>query len=166
VPKKRYPALPSTTTHGSGTREFLTDALGSTVALADSAGVPQTSYTYEPFGAATNNGAPSSNAFKYTGREDDGTGLYYYRARYYNPRLQRFVSEDPIGFAGGGINLYAHAFRNPGRYIDPTGLETVVIYYPSLATHVGIGVGTDATVGFYPAAKLDLLSVGTCGEPY
>jgi len=35
------------------------------------------------------------------------TNLYYYRARYYNPTLQRFISEDPVGFAGGGPNLYA-----------------------------------------------------------
>jgi len=58
-----------------------------------------------------------------TGRENDGTGLYYYRARYYSPTLQRFISEDPIGFAGGDVNFYAYVGNNPIRYIDPRGLE-------------------------------------------
>jgi len=58
-------------------------------------------YSYEPFGAATVSGASSGNEFNYTGREDDATGLYYYRARYYYPQLGRFISEDPIGFKGG-----------------------------------------------------------------
>ena len=74
-------------TDSAGARNFLTDALGSTLALTDSAGATQTQYTYEPFGKTTPSGAGSSNAFQYTGRENDGTGLYYYRARYYNPGL-------------------------------------------------------------------------------
>jgi hypothetical protein len=67
---------------GTGTRELFTDALGSTIALADTSGAVQTSYTYEPYGATTQSGSFSTNSYKYTGREDDGTGLYYYRARY------------------------------------------------------------------------------------
>ena len=61
----------------------------------------QTRYTYEPYGKTTVSGTASSNSSEYTGRENDSTGLYFYRARYYNPGLQRFVSEDPIGLAGG-----------------------------------------------------------------
>jgi len=82
---------------GTGvTSNLLTDALGSTVALADSAGTVQTENTYEPFGKTTVTGASNINPFQYTGRENDGTGLYFYRARYYHTALQRFVSEDPI----------------------------------------------------------------------
>ena len=51
------------------------------------------------------------SAFQYAGRENDGNGLYYYRARYYSPRMGRFLSEDPIGFAGGQANLYTTAVR-------------------------------------------------------
>jgi RHS repeat-associated protein len=58
------------------------------------------------FGSTTISGS-SWNALQYTGRENDGTGLYYYRARYFSPILQRFISEDPIGFEGG-IDLYAY----------------------------------------------------------
>jgi len=64
----------------AGTRTLLTDALGSIVALTDPAGAVQNEYTYEPFGAATETGS-DTNPFQYTGRENDGTGLYYYRAR-------------------------------------------------------------------------------------
>jgi len=86
-----------TRTDAAGASHFLTDALGATVALTDASGSPTTTYTYEPFGATAVIG-PDANPFQYTGRENDGTGLYYYRARYFHPGLQRFISEDPIEF--------------------------------------------------------------------
>ena len=46
-----------------------------------------------------------------------------YRARYYNATLQRFISEDPIGFQGGQANLYAYAGDDPIDFIDPFGLD-------------------------------------------
>ena len=58
----------------------------------------------------------------FTGREwDPETGLHYYRARYYDPKSGRFLSEDPIGFQGG-INFYAYVDNNPVNFFDPTGL--------------------------------------------
>ena len=62
-----------------------------------------------------------SSLYQFTGRENDGTGLYFYRARYYSPTFQRFVSQDPIGFAGGDANLYAYVYNNPANLIDPFG---------------------------------------------
>ncbi len=56
------------------------------------------------------------------GRENDAAGLYSYRARYYNPSFQRFISEDPIGFSGG-FNLYAYVGNNPINFMDPLGLK-------------------------------------------
>lgn len=56
-----------------------------------------------------------------TGRENDGTGLYYYRTRYYSPALARFISEDLAGFLGGA-NLYAYVGNNPCSFVDPLGL--------------------------------------------
>jgi len=52
------------------------------------------------FGRTTSNGASNGNSFQYTGRQNDGTEIYYYRARFYQPTLQRFLSEDPIRFTG------------------------------------------------------------------
>ncbi|MGH7181350.1 MAG: RHS repeat-associated core domain-containing protein, partial [Nitrospiraceae bacterium] len=108
-------------TDGVGARALLPDALGSTVALGDGTGTLQTQYTYEPFGYATQTGSASTNSYKYTGREDDGSGLDYYRARYYHPRLQRFISEDPIGFDGGDADLYGYVGNNLLGFNDPTG---------------------------------------------
>jgi RHS repeat-associated protein len=108
-------------TDSSGPANFLTDPLGSTVALADSSGAVQTTYTYEPFGNTTAAGAANANPYQYTGRENDATGLYYFRARYYSPVLQRFTSQDPIGFLGGDANLYAYVWSSPTDFIDPLG---------------------------------------------
>ena len=105
---------------GATTRHFLTDALGSTRALADDAAAIRTRYQYEPYGESRTTGDASTNSSQYTGRENDGTGLYYYRARYYHPGVKRFISEDPIGLAGG-TNVYAYVKGAPTAFADPTG---------------------------------------------
>ena len=114
----------------STTGAFLRDALGSILAMADSAGIVQTENTYEPFGKTTTAGISNSNPFQYTGRENDGTDVYFYRARYYQPSLQRFIGEDPIRFAGGNINLYDYVHDNPLRLTDPIGLATAMCTQP------------------------------------
>jgi RHS repeat-associated protein len=108
-------------TETAATRTFLSDALGGTLALADSAGVVQTSYTYSPYGETTFTGTASNNTSQYTGRENDSDGLYYYRSRYYHPVFSRFVSEDSIGFAGGSPNLYGYVNNSPTNFTDPSG---------------------------------------------
>lgn len=107
-------------TDSSGAASFLSDALGSTLALTDSTGSLQTQYTYEAFGHTSSSGLTSSNALQYAGRENEGNGLYYYRARYYSPQFQRFVSEDPIGILGG-TNLYRYVANDPINNSDPSG---------------------------------------------
>lgn len=104
----------------------LTDHLGSTIALTDANGAIVTNYRYEPYGATTRTGSASANPHQYTGRENDGNGLYYYRARYYDPQLMRFISEDPIGLMGG-MNSYAYVGGNPTKYRDSFGLTTFQI---------------------------------------
>ncbi len=103
---------------------LLQDALGSTIGLVGSGQTMATSYTYQPFGATTAAGAANGNSYQFTGRENDGTGLYFYRARYYSPMFQRFVAQDPNGFGGGDTNLYAYAWNNPLSFLDPLGLQT------------------------------------------
>ena len=107
-------------TSSTGQEFYHTDALGSVLALTDQTGTVQTSYRYDPFGNTTVTGT-STNPFQYTGRENDGTGLYYYRARYYSPTLQRFLGEDPIGFESG-FNLYTYVDNSPVNYVDWDGL--------------------------------------------
>lgn len=105
----------------AGTNSVLVDALGSTLVLTDAAGAPQTRYDYDPYGQTASGGAPGDNSAQYTGRENDGTGLYFHRARYYDPAKGRFTQTDPIGL-DGGINTFIYASDNPVRYTDPLGL--------------------------------------------
>lgn len=107
------------------TSSFLTDALGSPLAVTDNVGLVQMDYTYESFGRTTTSGVSNSSSYQYTGRENDGTGLYYYRARYYYSGLQRFITEDPLRLAALDINYYTYVANSPGNYVDPFGLYTI-----------------------------------------
>jgi len=109
-------------TSGGSDQIFLTDALGSPVRLVSGSAVKLVDYTYEPYGEASNDNAAIDNSFQFTGRERNGK-LQYNRARYYHPGLARFISEDPIGIAGGP-NLFSYALAQPTRFTDSTGLDT------------------------------------------
>ncbi len=97
----------------------LTDAINSTVATTDQTGAVGSQFRYEPFGQATATGF--SYPFQFTGRVPVTGNLDYYRARFYNTQTGRFISEDPIGLAGG-INLYGYVGNNPTGFGDPSGL--------------------------------------------
>lgn len=98
---------------------ILRDSLNSTVATTDNTGALQQTLSYEPYGQTTS--VTTSFPIQYTGRLPVSDGLYYYRARFYDPVAGRFLSEDPIGLAGG-INLYAYVGGNPINFNDPLGL--------------------------------------------
>jgi RHS repeat-associated protein len=132
-------------TDSSGTLSYLSDMVGSTLALADSSGALDTAYTYDPFGNVTVNGA-DTNPYQFTGRENDGTGLYYYRARYYSPTFQRFIAQDPIGFAGGDPNIYAYVGNDAVNLLDPEGLWTAAVGW-TFGGGAGWGGGS-FTIGF------------------
>ena len=123
---------------GGGTTTFLADALGTPVALADGSGNITTTISYEPYGKTDNTGADSAGSagaggsVSFTGRELDGTGLYYYRNRYYMPECGRFISEDPLGLASGQANNYAYVSGNPMSFIDPFGLALCRTNLPGL----------------------------------
>src|SRR6185436_8364192 len=108
-------------TTGEGTQSYLTDRLGSVIALAGGSGEVDTSYTYEPFGVTSSAGDPSDNPFQFTGRENDGTGLQYNRARYYSPASARFISPDPLGITPGSPNVYSYVWGSPLDFTDPSG---------------------------------------------
>jgi RHS repeat-associated protein len=104
-----------------GTRTYLVDALGSVIAQAKDDHSIQNYYGYSAYGEAQTLGPDEGNAIQYTGREVDGTGLMYYRARYYDAVLKRFMSEDPIGLVGGP-NFSAFVRGDPVSLTDPNGL--------------------------------------------
>ena len=107
------------------------DGLGSILALTDAQGRSLRQYHYEAFGLPEE-ARSDRQPFRFTGREwDKEIGLYYYRARYYDPKAGRFASEDPIGFAGGGSNLYRFVRGNPLSLTDPLGLADLNLFAPA-----------------------------------
>jgi RHS repeat-associated protein len=132
---------------------YLSDALGSVIGLTDPTGAIKTSYNYSPFGKKQTTGIASGNPFAFTGREDDGNGYYFYRARYYSPDQKRFISEDPLGFAGGDTNLYAYVRNNAINLRDPLGTNPLLVPVVIGAAVGGISAG-GATLAYE-------LSVGT-----
>ncbi len=110
----------------TGVSYFLTDHLGSTAALADSSGNSLEQLAYDSFG---NSAGSLRTRYGYTGRERDAdSGMLFYRARFYDPQIGRFVSEDPIGLAGG-INEYSYTSNNPASRKDPSGLYEIDVHY-------------------------------------
>jgi RHS repeat-associated protein len=100
---------------------YQADGLGSVTSLSNAAGALAQIYTFDSFGKQTATSGSIVNSFQYTGRESDSeTGLYYYRARYYDPVAVRFISEDPIRF-WSGPNFYKYTNNNPIAYADPFG---------------------------------------------
>jgi RHS repeat-associated protein len=99
-------------------------------ALVDNTGVIRNRYEYDAFGGLNSAmaGATDDSRYRYTGREFDAeTGLYYYRARYFDTNSGRFIGQDPIGFASGdGSNLYSYVKNRPVDRVDPLGLFGVV----------------------------------------
>src|SRR5580658_1586813 len=104
------------------TSYFQADDLRSTTSLSSAAGALAKSYTYDAFGNLTASTGTLTNPFQFTSREfDSETGLNFYRARYYDSTIGRFISEDPIRF-DGGFDFYVYVENNPALYIDPMGL--------------------------------------------
>jgi RHS repeat-associated protein len=105
---------------------FIADHLGSIVRTTDASSAPTLTREYDPWGNPLQGSTTSGYAF--TGREwDSEAGVYYYRARYYDPRLARFASVDPIGFAGGN-NSYAYVLNHPSGHTDSSGLQVDAVY--------------------------------------
>jgi RHS repeat-associated protein len=115
---------PLSMTRGGTTYYYLYDRLDSVVGLTDGAGGVVASYRYDPWGnvIATGGSNPAlANPFRFAGREWDAeSGLYYFRARYYDAGLGRFISPDPRTGASGPD--YAYAMNNPLADRDPLGL--------------------------------------------
>jgi RHS repeat-associated protein len=100
--------------------------VGNTVAITDGSETVVNSYDYSPFGMIISESEGFAQPFKFVGKlgvmaEGD---FYFMRARYYDPQVGRFISEDPLGFDGGDVNLYVYGGNNPLLVVDPWGLES------------------------------------------
>jgi RHS repeat-associated protein len=106
----------------------LVDAINSTVATTNEMGVIEAEFHYEAFGE--NSSGETEFSFQFTGRQAIGDGLYYYRARFYDSKTGSFISQDPIGFSSGELNLYGYVGNSPHNFNDPTGNFYQVLLIP------------------------------------
>jgi len=126
------------------------DGLGSITALSNASGSIVQRYEYDSFGnqTITTNGN-IKQPFTFTGREyDSETGMYFYRARYYDQKAGRFVTKDPISFAGGDVNLYAYVGNDPVNWGDPYGLVDMPRALRAGAGVIGNTLGTIGGIAF------------------
>jgi RHS repeat-associated protein len=133
------------------------DALGSVTAITDSVGTVVQRYNYDSFGNITYMQDPNFiQPYTYTSREyDPDSGLYYYRARYYDAKVGRFISEDPIGLKGR-INIYVYVGNNTVNRIDPSGKMAAVT-----GGVIAIG-GGGAVLGFTYCMDNCMGGIDTC----
>jgi RHS repeat-associated protein len=107
---------------GGGNVQYgITDALGSITGVTDATGKLASQFKYEPYGQMTGTIA-AGYPFGFTGRGPALQGVNYFRNRYYDPVVARFVSEDPIGLLGG-FNAFEYGLNSPTGYTDPSGLD-------------------------------------------
>lgn len=117
--------LPAVAAAQSTVEYIHTDALGSPVAVTNSAGAVVERNTYEPYGAVI--GKPNYQGIGYTGHvQDAATGLTYMQQRYYDPQVGLFLSVDPVTAYSnpvGMFNRYKYAANNPYSFKDPDGRQ-------------------------------------------
>ncbi len=135
---------------------YLTDNIGSVRMLVDTNGNIKDQLTYDSFGNILNEtNSSNGDRFKFTGREwDSEIGQYYYRARYYNPTIGRFVSEDPLNVLSGDTNFYRYVRNSPLAKRDPSGQFPFVV--------VGVFVIGGAIIGVAGQAISDYMT----GTPF
>jgi len=104
---------------------------GNVVDVLDDNGALKNHLTYDAFGNITGQTDPAyTPRFTYAGREwDAAAGLYYYRARYYDPRVGRFIGEDPLAIQSGDYNFYRYVLNAPTQYTDPDGFGPFYYYF-------------------------------------
>jgi RHS repeat-associated protein len=110
---------------GGTTKTYHADHLGSTMLLTNDSGQPTGDYyEYDSYGTPTHRTGTANTPFQWHGTlgvTTENNGLLHMRARFYHPRIMRFVNEDPIGFQGG-LNLFAFVDGDPMSGVDPAGL--------------------------------------------
>jgi len=126
---------------------------GSTIAITKMDQAVENSYYYDPFGKILAHDEAFDQPFKFVGQygvmtEPAADGIYYMRARYYDSTVGRFISEDPLGFEGGDVNLYAYVRNNPVNLIDPLGLWAIGDPLPQGLVDFSAGFGDTLTSGF------------------
>ena len=143
----------------SATNYLSFDGLGSIASVTDPAAAPKGSYAYDPWGNLLNPMDPlgSKEKYKFAGQAlDSAAGLYFMRARYYDPQAGGFLSKDPLSgsaFVPKTQNRYAYALNNPLKFSDPSGLAA------ELAGDLGV-----TSLFSAPTASSNSVSYGFAGD--
>jgi len=146
-----------------GTHNFLTDALGSTRGLVDSAEQLTDSYSYTPYGKLVSHEGNATNSFLFAGEQfDEEASDYYLRARYYSPNSGRFLIRD--SYDGKNIdpitlNHYLYAGSNPSMYVDPSGHMSIS------ELSMAIGIRAQMFAMNFPRLAMSFEAVGSAMMP-
>jgi fibro-slime domain-containing protein/RHS repeat-associated protein len=128
---------------GEASHYPLYDGQGSVRSLTDSAGSLTDSYSYDAYGQMVSRQGTTTNPYLFSGQQyDDLTGLYYLRARYYDPATGRFLNRDPAPYNLTDpveLNRYGYAAANPIRFSDPTG-RTIALERAVIEIHISMEV--------------------------
>lgn len=166
---------PLAESRSGATSYYEADGQGSVSSLSGSSGSLANTYTYDSSGRMIASTGSITNRFQYTARElDSETGLYLYRARYYDPSAGRFISGDPIGFYGGDVNFYRYVWGSAPNLKDPLGLWGVgATVGASAFAGGGPGFGGSQTYGgmYFPTTNTSggFASTGAfvgCSSPF
>ena len=127
------------------TQYYHYDDLGSVVGLTDSSGSPSISYDYDAYG---NLSAPQAvgdtNRYLFSTKElDSRSGLLYFGARFYDPEIGRWLTQDPLGMVDG-TNMFEYALNSPNNFIDTDG------YLVREKEHGVLGVGQHRWIELIP----------------
>jgi RHS repeat-associated protein len=134
----------------AGTYFYHSDHLGSSSIITNASGSKAEDIFYYPYGETQTNVGSANVRYKYTGKElDSEDGLYYYGARYYDPKLARFISADtivPNPLYPQTFNRYSYVNNNPLIYVDPTGHDEV--YFDDDGTEMGRVVSNESFITY------------------
>jgi len=129
---------------------YVTDNIGSVRAVTDNYGAIVDAIAYDGYGnITTQTDADYRGRYTWSGREIEvEIGLQFNRARFYDPKMGRWISKDPMGFDAGDSNLYRYLNNSPTNGIDPSGLDAILLINRNGAAgfgHAALVVGSDKT---------------------
>jgi RHS repeat-associated protein len=128
--------------NSSGAAYYNFDGNGSTANLTGVNGTVLNRYNYQPFGEDFYESESVANPFEYAGQfglMEEANGLDFMRARFYDSRIGRFMTTDPIGLQGRDANLYRYVVNDPIDYLDPSGNNPAAVAVGGAAV-VGVGL--------------------------